>query len=201
MQSKAATVARYLAELPEDRRAVISAVRRVILENLDEGYAEGMQYGAIGYFVPHSIYPAGYHCDPRQPLPFAGLGSQKNHLSLGLMCCYSDSEENRWLRAAWVKAGKKLDMGKVCIRFKKLDDVPLEVIGEAVRRVPAAKYIAIYESALAQQRGSAARAPKTVAAKKTGKPKRTKPAPSTSPARLTRAGKAAKKTSAKSRKR
>lgn len=148
MQSKAATVAEYLASLPEDRRATIEAVRKVILKNLDKGYEEGMQYGAIGYYVPHSIYPAGYHCDPRQPLPFAGLGSQKNYISLGLIGCYMSPDTERWLRTEWAKTGKKLDMGKVCIRFKKLDDLPLELIGEAVRRWPVKAYIAHYESAI-----------------------------------------------------
>ncbi|MHC4065771.1 MAG: DUF1801 domain-containing protein, partial [Planctomycetota bacterium] len=85
MQSKAQTVNQYLAELPDDRREVLQAIRAVILKNLPKGYEEGMLYGAIAYFVPHSVYPPGYHCDPRQPLPFAGLASQKNHMSLSLM--------------------------------------------------------------------------------------------------------------------
>src|SRR5580700_2777009 len=97
MQSKATTVERYLAELPPDRRAAVSAVREVILSNLDAGYAEGMQYGMIGYYVPHSIFPAGYRCDPKQPLPFAHLASQKNYMSLYLMCLYGGwgGESNR----------------------------------------------------------------------------------------------------------
>jgi hypothetical protein len=147
MQSKAATVQQYLAELPSDRRAAVQAVREVILKNLDKrGYAEGIQYGMIGYFVPHSVFPAGYHCDPRQPLPFAALASQKNYMALYLMSAYGDAGEGAWLREAWAKTGKKLDMGKSCIRFKKLEDVPLEVIGEAIRRVPAKAYIASYEA-------------------------------------------------------
>ena len=91
MQSKATTVEQYLAELPEDRRKAIEAVRQVILKNLDKDYEEGIQYGMIGYYVPHRVYPAGYHCDPKQPLPFAGLASQKNYMSLYLMCVYGDS--------------------------------------------------------------------------------------------------------------
>ena len=141
MQSKAATVEQYLAELPEDRRAAIEAVRKVILENLDEDYEEGIQYGMIGYFVPHRVFPAGYHCDPKQPLPFAGLASQKNYMSLYLMCIYGDSNHLKWFQDAWAKTGKKLDMGKSCIRFKKVDDLALAVIAEAIRRVPAKKYI------------------------------------------------------------
>lgn len=144
MQSKAATVAQYLAELPEDRRAAISAVRKVILKNLDKDFEEGMQYGSIGYFVPHRIFPPGYHCDPTQPLCYAGLASQKNHMAIYLMCQYGSTSEADWFRTAWAKTGKKLDMGKCCVRFKKLEDIPLEVIGEAIRRVPAKKYVEQY---------------------------------------------------------
>ena len=91
MQSKATTVEQYLAELPEDRRMALEAVRQVVLKNLDKDFEEGMQYGMIGYYVPHRVYPAGYHCDPKQPLPFAHLASQKNHMALYLMCIYTDS--------------------------------------------------------------------------------------------------------------
>ena len=148
MTSKATTVEQYLAELPDDRRRAIEAVRRVILENLDDDYEEGMQYGMIGYYVPHRVYPAGYHCDPRQPLPFANLGSQKNHMALYLMCIYGESDLARWFREAWAKTGKKLDMGKSCVRFKKVEDLALDVIGEAIKRVPAKKYIAHCEAAV-----------------------------------------------------
>ncbi len=148
MQSKAKTVKEYLAELPEDRRAAIQAVRAVIRKNLSKEYKEGILYGSIAYYVPHSVYPPGYHCDPKIPLPFAGLASQKNHMSVSLMCTYDHPEHASWFREAWAKTGKKLDMGKSCVRFKKIDDVPLEVIGEAVKRVPAKKFIAYYESTL-----------------------------------------------------
>jgi hypothetical protein len=144
MQSKAPTVEAYLDSLPEDRRAALEAVRQVILKNLDKDYQEGMQYGMIGYFVPHTVYPAGYHCDPKQPLPFAGLASQKNHMSLYVMSNYGDEEE--WFRQEWQKTGKKLDMGKCCVRFRKLEDVPLELIGRTFKRMPAKKFIAYYES-------------------------------------------------------
>ena len=93
MQSKATTVKQYLAALPADRRSTIEAVRKVIVDNLDGDYEEGMQYGMIGYYVPHRIYPAGYHCDPKQPLPFASLASQKNYMSLYLMFLYGGSDE------------------------------------------------------------------------------------------------------------
>ena len=116
-----------------------------------------MQYGMIGYYVPHRLYPAGYHCDPRQPLPFAGLASQKNHMSLYLMSMYEGGDELEWFRAAWAKTGRRLDMGKCCIRFKRLEDVPLEVISKAVARVPVRRFIARYEAALAMSKRAAAR--------------------------------------------
>ena len=156
MQSKATTVEAYLRSLPADRRATIGRVREVILKNLDPSYEEGMQYGVIGYYVPHRVYPKGYHCDPKQPLPFAALASQKNYMSLYLMSvycgCVDDNPGNRhaqWFREAWAKTGKKLNMGKACIRFKKIEDLPLDVIGEAIRRVPASMYIDFCETALA----------------------------------------------------
>ena len=148
MQSKATTVEQYLASLPEERRAAISAVRDVIRKNLDTQYEEGMQYGMIGYYVPHKVFPAGYHCDPKQPLPFASLASQKSHMAVYLMCVYGQPEQEKWFREAWAKTGKKLDMGKSCVRFKKLEDVALDVLGEAIRRAPAKAYIAHYESVL-----------------------------------------------------
>ena len=148
MQSKATTVEQYLAELPADRREVLQAIRAVILANLPPGIAEGMQYGMIGYFVPHSVYPPGYHCDPKQPLPFAALASQKNYISIYLGCIYCDGEHEAWFRAAWAKTGKKLDMGKSCVRCKKIDDVPLKVIGQAIKRMSTKKFIERYESAV-----------------------------------------------------
>ena len=148
MQSKATTVEQYLSGLPEDRRKAIEAVRRVILENLDKDYEEGIQYGMIGYYVPHRVYPAGYHCDPKQPLPFAALASQKNYMSLYLMSVYGDTDHSKWFQDAWAKTGKKLDMGKSCIRFRKVDDLALDVIAETIRRVPARTYIAHCEAAL-----------------------------------------------------
>lgn len=161
MQSKAATVQEYLDQLPPDRRSAIEAVRKVILANLDDSYEEGMQYGMIGYYVPHSVFPAGYHCDPKQPLPFAGLASQKNYMSIYMMSIYecegqSPTEHVKWFRSAWKKTGKKLDMGKACIRFKKLEDLPLDVIGEAIKRIPATTYIASCKAAVAKTRSDAA---------------------------------------------
>ena len=157
MQSKAKTVDEYLAGLSDERRAALSAVRDVILKNIGAGFEEGMQYGMIGYFVPHSVYPAGYHCDPRQPLPYAGLASQKNHMSLYMCAAYGDSVYAAWLTDAWKKTGKKLNMGKACIRFKKLEDLPLDLIGEAFRRVSVEKYIAACEQGLAASKAAKSR--------------------------------------------
>jgi len=154
MQSTAKTVTAYLRSLPAERRTALSAVRRVILENLDNDYREGMQYGVIGYYVPHSVFPEGYHADPRQGLPFAALASQKNYMSLYLMGLYCGCEPGmegsalvQWFRKAWEETGKRLDMGKSCIRFKRLEDLPLAVVGEAIRRVPASRYIEEYRKA------------------------------------------------------
>lgn len=149
MQSRAASVEQYLTELPPDRREAISAVRKVILANLDPDFQEGMQYGMIGYFVPHRVFPAGYHCDPKQPLSYACLASQKNYMSLYLMAVYGDPAQLAWLVKEWKKTGKKLDMGKSCIRFKSLADLPLEVIGQAIRRVPVKGYVERYVASLA----------------------------------------------------
>jgi hypothetical protein len=150
--SKARTVKEYLAELPAERRAAVETVRGVILKNLDKGFEEGIQYGMIGYRVPHSLYPAGYHCDPKQPLPYAGLASQKNHLAIYLMCIYGSAKNAEWFRKEWAKSGKKLDMGKSCIRFKKVEDLALDAVGKAIARVTAKEFIAHYEAALKNPR-------------------------------------------------
>jgi len=152
MASQATTVEGYLQALPPDRRAAISAVRQVILANLPAGYEECMSYGMIGYVVPHSLYPAGYHCNPKLPLPYANLGSQKNHMAIHLCSVYGDADTTRWFQKAWKASGKKLDMGKACVRFKKLEDVPLDVIGQVIARTPVKKYIASIEKALASRR-------------------------------------------------
>lgn len=134
-------MAEYLAELPEDRRTEISKVRAVIRKHLPKGLAEQMQYGMIGYVVPHKAYPAGYHVNPKEPLPFAALGSQKNYMSLYLMTVYGWPGMADWMKGEFQARGKKLDMGKSCIRFKKVEDLPLDVIGEAIGRVPMDEYI------------------------------------------------------------
>jgi uncharacterized protein DUF1801 len=145
VRSKAKNVTDYLKSLPADRRKAISAVRDVIRKNLDKDYEEGMQYGMIGYYVPHRIFPDGYHCDPSKPLQFIALGSQKNHMALYLSGIYGSADEAKWFKAAWAKSGKKLDMGKSCVRFKKIEDLALDVLGEAVKRVPAKVYLKRYQ--------------------------------------------------------
>ncbi len=167
MQSKATTVTQYLSELPEDRRAALKVVRAVILKNLDKDYEEGMSYGMIGYHVPHRVYPAGYHCNPKQPLPFAALASQKNYMSLYLMSAYGEADGWETFRKEWAKTGKKLDMGQCCIRFRKVDDLALDVIADTIRRVPAKKYVAHYESAI---RTASKGAAKPVSRAKNAKP-------------------------------
>jgi Domain of unknown function (DU1801) len=152
MQSKAMTVAEYIAELPNDRREAILRVRDIVLANIDQGFEEGMQYGYIGYYVPHSIFPAGYHCDPKQPLPFICLASQKNHMALYVMSLYGDDQAEKEFRRDWATTGKKLDMGKSCIRFKKLDDLPLDVIGRAIKRIRLSEYVRRYEHTLEDNR-------------------------------------------------
>jgi hypothetical protein len=171
MQSKAETVAQYLKELPADRRTAIEAVRKVILANLDNDYEEGMSYGMIGYYVPHRVFPDGYHCNPAQPLPFAAVASQKNHMSVYLMSVYESSPEDSWFRSEWAKSGKKLDMGKCCVRFKKLEDLALDVIGKAIARMPTKKYIENYLKILSETKSSkrVKAASKPAAKKKTTK--------------------------------
>ena len=153
MPSKATTVKQYLESLPDDRRAALSAVREVMLANLDKDFEEGMSYGMIGFYVPHRIYPPGYHCDPKLPLPFASLASQKNYMSIYLMCC--DDGENsplQWFQTEWAKTGKKLDMGKCCIRFKKLEDLALPLIGKLIKKMTVKVYIKQTQATLAKSK-------------------------------------------------
>ncbi|MBI1223789.1 MAG: DUF1801 domain-containing protein [Bacteroidetes bacterium] len=146
MQSTASTPAEYLASLSDERRPILTAIREVILKNLPDGFKEGMGYGMLGYVVPHSLYSEGYHCDPKLPLPFISLASQKNYISLYHMGMYEGPLLN-WFKEEWPKhSKKKLDMGKCCIRFKKPEDVPLELIGELVSKMTPHQWIEIYET-------------------------------------------------------
>lgn len=147
MQSKALTPEEYLENLPEERKPIVTAIRNTIIQNIPEGFIEIMNYGMLGYVVPHSLYPSGYHCDPKQPLPFLGLASQKGHISFYHMGLYADSELTKWFEEEWVKVSKKkLDMGKSCVRFKKAEDVPLQLIGALVQKISTKDWIAMYES-------------------------------------------------------
>ncbi|RMD98939.1 MAG: DUF1801 domain-containing protein [Calditrichaeota bacterium] len=149
MQSNAKTVEEYLRELPEARQKAISRLREVILANLPEGFEETMSYGMIGYVVPHRLYPAGYHCAPEQPLPFANLASQKNYIALYHMGLYAVPELLDWFTKEYPKhSSRKLDMGKSCIRFKKVEDIPYELIGELMRKMSVEDWIAVYEKNL-----------------------------------------------------
>ena len=143
----ASTVAQYLAALPADRRAALCAVRKAINENLQDGYEEGMQFGMIGWYVPLSLYPAGYGENPKVPLPFVALGSQKSGMVLHFLCFYGHPTLSTWFVNEYKKSGKKLDMGKGCVRFKSLDDLALDVIGRTVARVPVKEHIANYQAA------------------------------------------------------
>ena len=142
-KSKAKTVDEYLAELPEDRRAEIAIVRKVILANLPDGYQEMMQFGMIGYVVPLERYPVTYN---GQPLMFAALASQKNYMSLYLMNICRDEAVEKWFVEGYKASGKKLDMGKACVRFKSLQDLPIDPVGEAIALTPVAHFIERYEA-------------------------------------------------------
>jgi hypothetical protein len=190
MKSKATTVTAYLASLPADRRAGIEAVRTVIRRNLDKHYEESMLYGMIGYAVPHRVWPLGYHCDPSKPLMMAALSSQKNKLTVYLMSVYSDTKERAWFQKAWAKTGKKLDMGGCCVRFTKVEDAALDVIGEAIRRTPAKAYVERYAQTLA----STGRGPDGKKLKPADAAKKTASKPTKKSAKKTTA-KAAKKSS------
>jgi hypothetical protein len=144
VQSKAKTINQYLAELPADRLSVIKTVRKVVLNNLQEGYKETMQYGMISYVIPIEIYPNTYN---RKPLVIVGLSSQKNYLSLYLMNIYGDKKEEEWFKKEYEKSEKKLNMGKSCVRFKKVEDLPLDLIGKAVARITIKEFIELYEKA------------------------------------------------------
>jgi hypothetical protein len=148
MQSKATTSHDYLNELPEDRKIVVSKLRNVILQNLPAGFEEVMGYGMLGYVVPHSLYPKGYHCDPKLPLGFMNLASQKKFIALYHMGIYGSKDLLDWFVAEYPKHCKtKLDMGKSCIRFKKMDDIPYELIAELTRKITVNDWINLYENA------------------------------------------------------
>jgi len=149
MTSTAKTVDEYIDSLPEDRKAAMEKLRKTVKKNIPKGFSEGMGYGMMGWSVPHSKYPAGYHCDPKQPLPFAGMASQKNNISFYHMGIYAMPELLDWFTKEYPKHSKaKLDMGKSCIRFKKPDQIPFELIGELMQKVTPDEWIEVYEAKL-----------------------------------------------------
>lgn len=146
MQSNATSVEEYLKELPDDRREAISKIRDVVNKNLPEGFQETMSYGMIGYVIPHSIYPDGYHCTPNLPLPFFAVASQKNSINIYHMMLYADKDLHDWFSSEYPKYSKsKLDMGKSCVRFKKINDIPYQLIGELMSKISVKKWIDVYE--------------------------------------------------------
>lgn len=193
MPGPATTVNAYLAALPDDRREALDALRRTINDNLNPGFEEGMQYRMPAWFIPHSVYAAGYHCDRSQPVPFASIASQKNHIGIYLFCVYMSPDLSAWFKASWERehaegrAGR-LDMGKGCIRVKRLSDIPLRVVGEAIRRVTVKDFLAVYEASIPPSKRP--KAPPAIASPRDahiGKARANAPAP-----RASAQGKAAK---------
>ncbi len=149
MQYQATTTQEYIEQLPEDRKAPVSQIMQILKENLPEGFEEGMLYKMPAFFVPHSLYPDGYHCNPKDPLPFINVASQKNFVALYHMGLYAKKELYDWFVTEYPKHSKyKLDMGKSCIRFKKIEDIPYDLIKELSGRMTQEEWIEIYESAI-----------------------------------------------------
>ena len=148
MQSTATSPDQYLKELPADRKEPMTQLRNTIVKNLPKGFKECMGYGMIGYVVPHEIYPAGYHCDPKLPLGMVNIGSQKNFIVMHHMGLYANPSLLNWFVTEYPKHSKaKLDMGKGCVRFKKMDDIPYKLIGELIKKVTVKDWIDSYEKA------------------------------------------------------
>ena len=139
----------YIDQLPEERKKAFNKLRKTVLDNIPKGFEECMNYGMLGYVVPKSIYPAGYHCDTKLPLPFANIASQKNFIALYHMGIYADQELLQWFQAEYAQQCKyKLDMGKSCIRFKRMDDIPYDLVGKLMRKMTPNDWITLYESAI-----------------------------------------------------
>lgn len=149
MTSSANSVDQYMTELPDDRKPAMEKLRKTILQNLPKGFEEVMNYGMMGYVVPHSLYPAGYHCDPKLPLPFMALASQKNSINFYHMGIYANPEMLAWFTAEYPKHVKgKPDMGKSCLRFKKPEQIPYELIGKLVAKMTVNQWINLYETGI-----------------------------------------------------
>lgn len=146
MSDKPSTVSEYMASLPEDRKEVMEQLREVIAHHLPQGFEETMSYGMIGYVVPHTLYPSGYHCDPKLPLPFISIAAQKNFIALYHMGLYADKSLLEWFEKGWKQYSTlKLDMGKSCVRFKKPSSIPYELIGQLVTKMTPTQWIEVYE--------------------------------------------------------
>ena len=140
------SVQEILANIPEERKEAFNKLHQTIVDNLPEGFEPGISYGMLGYVIPHELYPAGYHCKPSEPLPFASLASQKNSINFYHMGIYLDPALMEWFVAEFPKhSSQKLDMGKSCIRFKKWDQIPFELMGQLMQKMTAAQWIALYE--------------------------------------------------------
>jgi hypothetical protein len=149
MQIAATTPDEYLELIPDDRKPAMNRLRQTILANLPKGFEETISYGMIGYVVPKTIYPAGYHCDPKLPLPFMAIASQKNFVAFYHMAIYADKQLYDWFTAEYPKHSKlKLDMGKSCTRFKKPAEIPFDLIGQLVQKISVDKWIDIYETVI-----------------------------------------------------
>ncbi len=147
MQRNLSSPSEYILAVDDARRGAFEKLREVILENIPEGFREEMSYGMIGYVVPHSLYPPGYHCDPKLPLPFVSIAAQKNALTLYHMGLYAQEELLLWFVAEYARHSKrKLDMGKSCIRFKKVDDIPYDLIAQLMQKISVADWIELYET-------------------------------------------------------
>jgi len=155
MQSKAATPDEYVSEITDDKHEAFIQLRKTILENLPQGFEEEMSYGMIGYVVPHSLYPNGYHCDPKLPLPFLGIASQKNFIALYHLGIYANPGLLKWFTDEFPKYSKlKLDMGKSCIRFKNVNQIPYGLIGELVKKMEVTDWINCYESSFVKNKSN-----------------------------------------------
>lgn len=149
MKATGNTVKEILTSLPQERAEPFNKLHEVIIKNLPKGFEAAMSYGGLGYVVPHTLYPEGYHCKPSEPLPFAGIASQKNSINFYHMGIYADPKLLNWFVSEYPKHSKqKLDMGKSCIRFKKLDDIPYKLIGELMKKISVKEWITIYETHL-----------------------------------------------------
>jgi hypothetical protein len=162
MTSNAKTPEEYLKELPADRKEPMTKLREVILKNLPKGFKETMSYGMLGYVVPHENYPPGYHCDPKLPLPFVSIASQKNFIAFYHMGIYAMPDLLEWFTKEYLKQNpSKLDMGKSCLRFKKPEHIPYKLIGELIKKVSVSRWIEVYENNVKNSR-------KTTTAKQNG---------------------------------